>query len=753
MHFLMKYYQRASYKLKPVSMKKFLIFSFIACFSFSCAKKDEQDSSAFNPRYPFLDYRLAMDERAKDLVSRLSLEEKVSQMMHGAPAIDRLGIPAYNWWNECLHGVARNGLATVFPQAIGLGATFDVELVGKISSAIGDEARAKFEISKSIGNRGQYAGLTFWTPNVNIFRDPRWGRGQETYGEDPLLSSRIGAAFVKGLQGDNPDYLKAAACAKHFVVHSGPEGLRHEFNAMASPKDMQETYLPAFKALSDAGVEGFMCAYNRTNGEACCGSSALLTDLLRDEWGFDGYITSDCWALNDIYKGHNLKDTPEEAAALALRSGVNLNCGDVYFPHLITAVEKGLVGESEIDASLETLLKTRFRLGLFDPVEKNPFKDIPETVINSKEHRALALEAARKSMVLLKNNGSLPLSTKIPSLFLTGPNAGNVEVLLGNYYGLSRQMATFSEGILAVVSKGTSVEYKQGFLLNRENTNPIDWTTGDAQNKRAIIVFAGISGLIEGEEGEAIASEYFGDRGDYGLPDNQVAFLKKLRSAGDTPIILVLTAGSPLDIKEIYDYVDAIIYAWYPGEEGGNALAEIVFGKINPSGRLPITFPVSYDQLPDYADYSMKGRTYKYMQEDPYLPFGFGLSYSRFKYAGFTSDAVSIRKKGEVKVSATIKNEGPLDGEEVVQLYISYPKEDKDAPRYSLLDFKRVKLSNNEEATVEFNLTAIDFTSVDEAGNKMLVPGKYTLWVGGSSPLERSKELGKEILQTEIEVR
>ncbi len=733
-------------------MIKHLGFAAIILFS-ACSPNNEKKTEDFEPEYPFLDYRLGIDERSRDLVSRLSLEEKVAQMQHSAPAIERLNIPAYNWWNECLHGVARNGLSTVFPQAIGLAATFDEELILNIASAIGDEARAKFEISKSIGNRGQYAGLTFWTPNVNIFRDPRWGRGQETYGEDPLLTSRIGTAFVKGLQGDDPEYLKAAACAKHFVVHSGPERERHVFNAIASPKDMAETYLPAFKALNDANVEGFMCAYNRTNSEACCGSSELLTGILRDEWGFDGYITSDCGALKDIYKGHKLKGTPEEAAALALKSGVNLNCGSLYYPHLINAVKQGLIDESEIDASLETLLKTRFRLGLFDPEEKNPFKDIRESVIDSEEHRALALDAARKSMVLLKNNGVLPLSENIASLYLLGPNAGNVEVLLGNYYGLNGEMSTFIEGILSNVSKGTTVQYKQGFLLDRENPNPIDWTTGEAGRQDATIVFAGISGVIEGEEGESIASEYFGDRGDYGLPDNQVAYLKKLRSQGDKPLILVITAGSPIDIAEIYDYADAIIYAWYPGEEGGNAFADILFGDFNPSGRLPVTFPKSYAQLPDYDDYSMKGRTYRYMTEDPFLPFGFGLSYSHYSYDNFVTDADFINKEGSVKLSVDLKNEGPIAGEEVVQLYISYPEELKDAPFFTLLDFKRVKLIEEGDAKVEFSLNASDFRSVDKAGNKVLVSGEYTLWIGGSSPLNRSKELGIELLKTKIEVR
>jgi beta-glucosidase len=637
--------------------------------------------------------------------------------------------------------VARNGKATVFPQAIGLAATFDENLISSISSAIGDEARAKFKISKSEGHFGQYQGLTFWTPNVNIFRDPRWGRGQETYGEDPFLTSTLGVAFVKGLQGNNPGYLKAAACAKHFVVHSGPEKERHVFDAIASPKDMAETYLPAFKALAEAGVEGFMCAYNRTNGEACCGSNSLLTNLLRNDWKFKGYITSDCWALVDIHAGHKITANAVESAALALKSGVNLNCGSVYYPNLIEAVKQNLITENEIDKSLKELLPTRFKLGLFDPDDMIPFNDVQEKVINSPEHRSLAAKAARESMVLLKNNNVLPLKKDLSNIFVVGPSAGSIEVLIGNYYGVSDNMVTFLEGIVSKTDPGTVVNYKHGFLIDKEKVNPIDWSTGDAAISDAVIIFAGISGLLEGEEGESILSPSLGDRLDYGLPDNQVEYIKKISETTEKPVVLVLTGGSPVDVLEVEKYADAIIFAWYPGEEGGNALADIVFGDYNPSGRLPVTFPVSLNQLPDFGNYNMKGRTYRYMNSEPAYPFGFGLSYTGFEYLDITADKTSINEKDSLTITVSIKNSGKSDGEEVSQLYISYPEDLKDAPNFNLKGFKRSSIKAGEVITLKFVVGAELFKLSDEAGNMIHTKGKYRIYVGGASPMKRSEEL------------
>lgn len=735
-------------------MKKIIYFSLLFLFLFTYCRQDQKTKTeAFEPEYPFYDPDLSIDERVEDLVSRLNLEEKVQQMMYGAPAIDRLGIPEYNWWNEALHGIARSGRATVFPQAIGLGATFDKELMYEVSSAISDEARAKFNIATSIGNRGQYAGLTFWSPNVNIFRDPRWGRGQETYGEDPYLSGELGTAFVEGLQGDHSEYMKAAACAKHFVVHSGPEKLRHEFNAIASPRDMHETYFPAFRALADAGVEGFMCAYNRTNNEPCCGSHYLLTKILREDWNFDGYITSDCWAIVDFYEGHNYSETPAEAAALALESGVNLNCGNVYYPYLIEAVEKGLITEQEIDASLKQLLKTRFRLGLFDPSGKDPWKDLGEEVINSPEHRQLARKTAEKSMVLLKNDKVFPINKDIKSLYMVGPNANNTEVLLGNYYGLSGQMVTFMEGITSKVSPGTTVNYKHGFLLDRENINPIDWSTGDVASHEITFIFGGISPLLEGEEGEAIASPYAGDRLDYGLPDNQVNYIRKISGLKeDKPLVLVLTGGSPVDIAEVEPYVDAIVYAWYPGEEGGNAFANLVFGDSNFSGRLPLTFPKSLDQLPDYENYDMQGRTYKYMNEDPQYPFGYGLSYTDFEYKLVEISEPSLSDGSEVTVNVSLDNTGNLRGEEVVQLYTTFPDAASEAPNYRMIGFERIMIEPGESAVVEFTVNSSDLETFDDAGNSRLEAGTYKLIAGGASPMNRSKELGVSFVEREVSV-
>jgi beta-glucosidase len=693
----------------------------------------------------FWDPSLSMDQRINDLVSRLTLDEKVSQMMYNAPAIDRLGIPAYNWWNECLHGIARNGRATVFPQAIALGATFDEKLIFRISSAISDEARAKFNAAVKIGNRAQYTGLTFWTPNINIFRDPRWGRGQETYGEDPFLTSRLGVSFVKGLQGDDPNYLKAAGCAKHFVVHSGPEALRHEFNALPSKKDFFETYTPAFEALAkEARVEGFMCAYNRTYNEPCCGNKYLLTDLLRNQWGFNGYITSDCWAIVDFYEGHKVVTTPEEAAVMALRAGVELNCGSVFYPNLVTAVKKGMVTEDEINERLKHLLRTRFKLGLFDPPACNPYNNISETVINSPEHKAIALEAAEKGIVLLKNkNHVLPLSKDIKYLYVMGPNATNSEVLLGNYYGQSSDMSPILAGITAKVNAGTKIQYKYAFLPDRENVNPIDWVLNDAPAADATICVMGISGLFEGEEGESISSSTKGDRLDYSIPQSQINYLKHVRAAlKDKPLIVVINAGSPIDMSVIDSLADAVLYAWYPGEQGGYAVGNIIFGDAIPSGRLPITFPKSLNQLPAYEDYSMEGRTYKYMKEEPMYPFGFGLSYNDFEYSSITTNATKYKNNDVIKVSAIIKNNGNFEAEEVVQLYVSAPKANFRTPIVDLKGFKRIKLKPQQELKVEFEIPVEKLYSIDNDGDKQLVKGQYKIYIGGSTPFQRSLALG-----------
>lgn len=721
-------------------MKTFSLFALLLLFSFSNCKNPEEKKSMntkeIHPKYPWEDITLTNEERADALLKELTLEEKVSQMVDVCPPIERLGIPEYNWWSEALHGVARNGRATVFPQAIGLGATFDEDLIFRVANAISDEARAKYNEAIKIGNRGRYAGLTFWSPNVNIFRDPRWGRGQETYGEDPYLTSRIGISFVKGMQGDNDKYMKAAACAKHFAVHSGPEELRHEFDAIVSKKDLFETYLPAFKALvQEAKVEGVMGAYNRTLGEPCCGSPYLLQDILRDSWGFTGYIVSDCGALNDFHAFHKITNTPEESAALALKSGTNINCGNVYGV-LKNAIDQKLITEELLNQRLKEGLITRFKLGLFDPVGTNPYDTISASVVDSEPHRKLALEAAQKSIVLLKNkNNVLPLKKDIRNLYVVGPHAANEDILLGNYYGVTSSSQNILDGIVSKVNIGTTVNYKYGVLPFQDNLNPIDWSTGEAKNADVCIAVMGISGLLEGEEGESLASVHKGDKPDLKLPQNQIDYLKKLKKDNEKPLVLVLTGGSPIAIPEIHEIADAIIFVWYPGEEGGNAVADILFGDVHPSGKLPITFPKSIEQLPDYSNYNMQGRTYKYMTEEPLYPFGFGLSYTTFAYDNLHIDS-------NYKVTVDITNTGEKESEEVVQLYISSPLAGIEDPIYDLKSFQRVSVKPEETKTVTFNLNKNTFNQVNENGEPILRDGEYSVFIGGSLPSLRSVALG-----------
>ncbi len=690
----------------------------------------------------FRDHTKSTEERVSDLISHMTLKEKVSQMVHEAEAIPRLGIPAYNWWNECLHGVARSGRASVFPQAIGMAATFNEDLIHEVASAISDEGRAIFHAAENRDPVPRYGGLTFWTPNINIFRDPRWGRGQETYGEDPVLTSKMGTAFVKGLQGDHPKYMKVAGCAKHYAVHSGPEGDRHHFNAQATKKDMGETYLPAFKALVDAGVESVMCAYNRTNDEACCGSLVLIKHILREQWGFKGHVVSDCWALRDFHEYHKVTKNAVYSAALSLNRGVNLNCGDTY-PYLVDAVEQGLVSENEVDEALAALIRTKIKLGLFDPPEENPYTSISTDVIGCEKHRELSRKVAQESIVLLKNeNNALPLKKDIRYVFVVGPNATSTEVLMANYYGVNEKMVTFLEGVAGKLVDGSFIQYKHGCLLDRENANPIDWTTGDASEADAVIAFMGISPLLEGEEGEAIASPTKGDRLNMDFPKNQIEFLKTLRKKSNKPIIAVVATGSPIDMREVHEIADAVVLAWYPGQEGGNATADVLFGDVNPAGRLPITFPMSIDDLPPYEDYSLQGRTYRYMTKKPMYPFGFGASYTSFEYSGMKLNNATIKAGESVEVNVNVKNTGRVDGDEVVQLYITDSKASTVVPRWALKDFKRVGLKAGESVTVTFKITPDMLELVDDEGNHIIEPGEFIIITGGCSPGERGEELG-----------
>lgn len=705
--------------------------------------------------HPYKDHNLSLHERVYSLIESLTIEEKISQLSHSSPAIPRLGIPEYNWWNEALHGVGRSGVATVFPQAIGLGATFDEDLIYRVAEAISDEARAMYYASIAQGYRKQYSGLTFWTPNINIFRDPRWGRGQETYGEDPFLTSVLGVAFVKGLQGTHPDYLKTAACAKHYAVHSGPERLRHEFDAITTPKDLNETYLPAFKALVEAGVEAVMCAYNRTNGDPCCAHNYLLQTILKEKWGFKGHVVTDCWAIADFYEenGHRISSNAAEASAQAIKSGVNLNCGD-EFPALIDAVASGLISETEIDSALAPLLRTRFKLAQFDPVDSDPFASISSEVINSASHRELARETARKSMVLLKNNGALPLRDDLGKYFVTGPNAADIQVLLGNYYGVNPDMVTILEGVAGAVQPGSQVQYRQGILLDTANKNPQDWTTRNAKNSDATFVVLGLSGLLEGEEGESIASPFFGDRPDYNLPEHQIEFLRKLKKDNTNPVITIITGGSPMNLEEVHEISDAVILAWYPGQEGGNAVADILFGRVSPSGRLPITFPKSLDQLPPYEDYSMKGRTYRYMEAEPMYSFGFGLSYTKFEYKDIKISKEKIRDNEHFTVNFKITNTGNFTSDEVVQMYISHRDHQENDPYYTLKRIKKIILEPGESVDMQFEITAKDLLMVDEQGLSAVRKGKHKIYIGGSLPDTRSMELGSsECLSVSFTVR
>jgi beta-glucosidase len=691
--------------------------------------------------YPFRDPARSVDARAANLVSLLTVDEKIAQMTHDTPAIERLGIPAYSWWNEGLHGVARSGRATVFPQAIALAATFDEALVHEVAAAIADEARAKFNAARKLGNHGRYAGLTLWSPNINILRDPRWGRGQETYGEDPLLTARMGVAFVRGLQGDDPKILKTAACAKHFAVHSGPEALRHRFDAKPSKKDLRETYLPAFEALvTEAKVAGVMSAYNRVWGEPASASTFLLQDVLRRQWGFQGYVVSDCWALVDFKEHHGVTRSSAESAARALKAGINLDCGST-FPDLKTALAEHRITETEIDRALTTLLKTRFRLGLFDP--QTPYDTLGPEVLGSQEHAALARRAASSSLVLLQNkNGALPLRKSIAHLAVIGPYAVDGYVLLGNYFGSSPRLVTLLEGVTAQLDPGAGMEYVAGFLPDRKSPNPVNWSVDVARSSDATIITLGLSGLMEGEEGEAVASEHRGDRPDLRLPAHQVAYLKELRQASKGPVIAVVFGGGALDLGEIADYADAVLLAWYPGQEGGDAIADVIFGDVAPSGRLPVTFPSSVKALPAFTDYSLAKRGYRYSNDEPLYPFGFGLSYGTVSYERLELSSATVAAGAPLAATATVRNTGTTAMSEVVQLYLSDIEASVRVPRAQLVGFRRVALGPGQTRKVTFEIPARAMQLVNEQGERLFEPGRFRVTVGAAAPRPRAEALG-----------
>jgi len=827
----------------------------------------------------YLNLSLSFDQRVADLISRMTLEEKISQMVNDAPAIDRLGIPAYNWWNECLHGVARAGRATVFPQAIGLAATWDPELLGRVATAISDEARAKHHEFVRRGNHGIYEGLTFWSPNINIFRDPRWGRGMETYGEDPYLTGRMGVAFVTGLQGDDPKYLKTVSTPKHFAVHSGPEPDRHSFNAVVDERDLRETYLPHFEACIRAGAFSVMCAYNRFLGDACCGSPRLLTEILRNEWGFRGYVVSDCGAIQDIFEGHKAVASAVEAAALGVKSGCDLSCGTEY-QSLLDAVQKGLIAEKEIDTSVKRLFLARFKLGMFDPPDKVCYAQTPLSVVDNPEHRAVALEAARKSIVLLKNERkTLPLKKDLGAIAVIGPHADDVEVLLGNYNGTPTDPVTPLRGIREKVSPKTKVLAALGcewaknmpalevipssvlvtsqggkkvsglageYFDNRdlkgepalsridpqvdfnwwdgapvESFDPdnfgVRWTgslvppvsgtyvlgaegfngfrlylndallvefngrhethktyktvslqkgrayrlkleffeaAGEANIKllwsrpgldherealaaagqaNAVVMVLGLSPRLEGEEMDVPVEGFKGgDRLTLDLPDIQESLLKKVAALGK-PLVLVLLNGSALAVNWAAENVPAIVEAWYPGQAAGTAIADVLFGDWNPSGRLPVTFYKSVKDLPPFVDYSMAGRTYRYFGGEPLYPFGYGLSYSKFYYTNLLAPkTIPMGQSAEVTIEVT--NTSKVAGEDVVQLYVRDAAATVPVPIRALKGFQRVALAPGQTKTVHFTVMPEMLSLIDEQNRRVVEPGIFDISVGGQQP-------------------
>jgi beta-glucosidase len=853
---------------KKMKVKYFLILFLLSIMEIFAQNRD----------FPFWNPNISFEERVNDLVKRLTLEEKINQMKYDAPAIERLGIPQYNWWNEGLHGVARAGLATVFPQSINLASTWDSEMMFKVATVISDEARAKHHEYIRKGMRGIYQGLTFWSPNINIFRDPRWGRGLETFGEDPYLTGEIGLAFVRGMQGNDPKYFKVIATPKHFAVHSGPEPERHTFDALVSERDLRETYLPAFQTtIVDGKAYSVMCAYNRFRGKPCCGSDELLMKILREEWKFQGYVVSDCWAVEDFYETHKIVKTPEEAVSMSVKSGTDLSCGSCY-PKLYNAVRQGLISENDIDVSVKRLFMARFRLGMFDPSDMVPYAKIPYSVNNSKENNLLSLEAARKSIILLKNEKNLlPLSKDIKTIAVIGPNINDVDVLLGNYNGIPEKPITLLSGIKNKVGQNTKILNSQGCnvadsvyqlepipaeFLNtpdghegllgeyfnnknfqgapifkridkeinfywydktpndelKEDNYSVRWSgfivpkvsgkyqigvksfngvklyidgtllfDGENQHdplffyksiqleknkkykvfyefsqyhnyglaqllwslpnenlltdaiekaKKADIVILGLglSPRLEGEEMKISVPGFDGgDKTNIELPDTQIELLAEIYKIGK-PVIMVMFSGSAVAINWANKNIPAIVLAGYPGQQGGNAIADVLFGDYNPAGRLPVTYYKSIDQLPKFSDYNMDGRTYRYFKEEPLYPFGFGLSYTQFEYSNLKIKNEKIKAGENINLSIDIKNSGGKDGDEVVQLYVSDLKSSFPLPVRSLQGFKRLFLKSGEKTTVEFVLTPKQLSLIDDSNRRIVEPGEFEISIGGKQP-------------------
>lgn len=694
-------------------------------------------------KYPFQDSSLPIEKRVDDLISRLTLSEKVSMMRHESPAIERLGIPAYNWWNEALHGVARTSeKVTVFPQAIGLAATFDDQALEKSAEMISSEGRALFNEDLRTGKTGErYRGLTYWTPNVNIFRDPRWGRGQETYGEDPYLTSKMGSAMVRGLEGDDPVYLKAVACAKHYAVHSGPESERHYFNATVSDYDLWDTYLPAFRELVvKAKVHGVMCAYNRLDNQPCCGHNELLRHILRDEWGFEGYVTSDCWAINDFAHQHKTHAGDVEAVSDAVLKGTDLECGNLY-QLLEQGVKKGLIKERDVNVSLKRLLTILFKIGFFDSVDKNPYGHIGREVLECDAHKKQAYTMAQKSMVLLKNEKKiLPLDiNEIKRIAVIGPNADAPKTLLGNYNGEPSEIITPLKSLQKRFGDKVEIDYMKGVdILYPIKDGPSYKEVANRAKKADVIIFvSGISASFEGEEGDAGADGYGGflggDRGTMQLPKVQLDLLKELEKTG-RPLILVNMSGSVMSFEWESQHVDAILQAWYGGQAAGDAITDVLFGDYNPAGRMPLTTYMSDKDLPPFEDYSMSNRTYRYFKGQVRYPFGYGLSYTTFQYSSCQVDSITTTGN-DITLTARVTNTGDRDGEEVVQLYISHDGNNiAPKPICALKGFKRIFLKKGESKEVSFTLTPEELALVDTDGIFFEKAGTAKVYIGGGQP-------------------
>lgn len=685
-------------------------------------------------------------ERAKELVAKMTLEEKVSQMLHDAPAIERLGVPAYNWWNEALHGVARAGVATMFPQAIGLAASFDEDMMELVADAISTEARAKYNMQQEFGDKDIYKGLTMWSPNVNIFRDPRWGRGHETYGEDPYLTSRLGVRFINGLQGHDEKYMKTAACAKHFAVHSGPEELRHEFDAVASKQDLFETYLPAFQAaVEEADVESVMGAYNRTNGEPCCGSKTLLTDILRNTWKFDGHVVSDCWAIKDFHQGHNVTSDAVESVSLAVENGCDINCGNI-FVYLTQAVKEGKISEEKITEACVRLFTTRMKMGLFDDPEDVPFNQIPYEIVDSKEMQEMNLDIAKRCLVLLKNEDNLlPLKKEnIKTIGVVGPNANNRRALEGNYEGTASRYVTVLEGFQDYLGDDVRVLTSEGCHLFKDRVGPLGRENDRIAEAKAICKYSdvvvaclGLDAGLEGEEGDEGNAFASGDKPNLNLPGIQEDLLKTLYECGK-PVILVLLSGSALAVNWADENIPAIIQGWYPGAQGGRAIAEMIFGECSPEGKLPITFYKTSEELPEFTDYSMKNRTYRYMTNEALYPFGYGLSYTKFEITDVNASTDKITDNG-IDITCKIKNAGEYFSRETIQVYVKAEREG--TPNAQLKGLKKVALNPGEEKEVTLHLDKKAFALCNEDGVSVVENGEYSIYVGQSQPDVRSCKL------------